>query len=123
MVETITTNNTANVTTEDIVTLLNWWVSSGALVSKRMMDLQYAEINRKFQNGTLFPTTFESIVARDKEIRDQFELLVSSKRVMSYVQLMVYHDVKSLYEANKRSSYGDFKRYDGFGRGCVVFVK
>ena len=70
-------------TREDVKNRLDEWADSGLLCSKRGTGFDYTAIKRMIGTGELYATSYENIVARSEDVRDEFEKYVKEGQIMS----------------------------------------
>lgn len=109
-------------TRNEIASLLRQWMLAGKIKSKASMDMSYGSINKAIAEGSLFPTTFASIVCKDEAIRDKFESLVQQRRIMDGTTVKVYKGLKTLYSINMACANGEMLRFPDLGNSSVLYI-
>lgn len=98
------------------------WIKEGKLMSKKSTGLSYAGINKAIAKGDFLPTSYESIVATDKEARDKFETLVNQKRILDGNAVKVNKGLMTLYAINIACANGDMLRFSDFGHSIPLYI-
>lgn len=109
-------------TREEIKSKLEEWAGSGLLCSKRGTGYDYPAIKRMIGTGELYQTSYENIVARSEDVRDEFENLVSEGRVMNAAGVMARTGLVTAYRISLACAEGEMLRFSALGNGCVLYI-
>lgn len=110
-------------TKEEIKSLLGEWSERGLLCSKRSTGLDYSAIKRAIGRGELFATSFENVIARTAEVRDEFEGLIREDRVMNTASVMARTPLTTSYKINIACADGEMLRFSKLGNAAVLYIK
>lgn len=107
---------------ETIVATLRKYIEEGRLLSKPMIGKCHATIDRGIARGEYLETYFESIVAKDEEVKEWFNKRVCDKDIMNALQARVDYGYKTDYELNKACMCGVLVKFPDFGKACPLYI-
>lgn len=97
-------------------------VDSRRLISKKAINYGYHSIDRAVKRGTLFVTPYRSVVATDEDAQKWFVDKVYSGAIMDFLQVQMRHNLLTKYAVDKACKNGQFYKFTGFGRGCILYI-
>lgn len=106
----------------EIKTMVEGWIQSGLITSKRNSGLSYAEINKEIAKGRLLPTSYRSVIATDLYVRDNFERLVHEGKLVDVRGVQVICGYKTLYDIKKAVANGEIDRIETLGRAALLYI-
>lgn len=109
-------------TREEIRNRLDEWAESGLLCSKRGTGFDYTAIKRMIGTGELYATSYENIVARSEEVRDEFEGYVRDGQIMNAAAVMARTGLTTAYRINLACAEGQLLRFAKLGNGAVLYI-
>lgn len=80
------------------------------------------EISKAIKDGTLFPTSFSSIMATNKDIKDKFEYYIDNERIFDTARLSARKGLSTDYAIKKAVSKGNIVRVDDLGSAIALYV-
>lgn len=109
-------------TREEIRNRLDEWAESGLLCSKRGTGFDYTAIKRMIGTGELYATSYENIVARSEDVRDEFEGYVRDGQIMNAAAVMARTGLTTAYRISLACAEGEMLRFSALGNGCVLYI-
>lgn len=110
-------------TREEIKERLEGWAGSGLLCSKRGTGYDYPAIKRMIGTGELYATSYENIVARSEDVRDEFERYVKEGLIMNTAAVMARTGLTTAYRISLACAEGQLLRFAKLGNGAVLYIK
>lgn len=110
-------------TREEIKNKLDEWADSGLLCSKRGTGFDYTAIKRMIGTGELYATSYENIVARSEDVRDEFEKYVKEGQIMNTAAVMARTGLTTAYRISLACAEGELLRFGKLGNGAVLYIK
>lgn len=109
-------------TREEIRNRLDEWAESGLLCSKRSTGYDYTAIKRMIGNGELYATSYENVVTRSEDVRDEFEKYVQGGQIMNTAAVMARTGLTTAYRISLACAEGQLLRFGKLGNGAVLYI-
>lgn len=109
-------------TREEIRNRLDEWAESGLLCSKRSTGYDYTAIKRMIGNGELYATSYENVVTRSEDVRDEFEKYVQDGQIMNTAAVMARTGLTTAYRISLACAEGQLLRFGKLGNGAVLYI-
>ena len=97
-------------------------IDDNRLISKKSTNNSYHSIDREVKKGVYFVTPYHSVIATDSEAQRWFVEKVYSGEIMDFLQVQMRHNLLTKYAVDKACANGQFDKFTGFGRGCVLYI-
>ena len=109
-------------TREEIRNRLDEWAESGLLCSKRSTGYDYTAIKRMIGNGELYATSYENVVTRSEDVRDEFEKYVQGGQIMNTAAVMARTGLTTASRISLACAEGQLLRFGKLGNGAVLYI-
>lgn len=109
-------------TREEVRNRLDEWAESGLLCSKRSTGYDYTAIKRMIGNGELYATSYENVVTRSEDVRDEFEKYVQEGQIMNTAAVMARTGLTTAYRISLACAEGQLLRFGKLGNGAVLYI-
>lgn len=106
---------------DDVVNQLNGWINYGYIVTRTSQG-DRTQVANAIKNGYLYPTSFASVVATDKGVRDMFEAYVDKGRIMDLSRLSVRKGFHTQHSIEKAVRNGEIESVDSFCPIITLYV-
>lgn len=110
-------------TREEVRERLEVWAENGLLCSKRSTGYDYTAIKRMIGNGELYATSYENVVTRSEDVRDEFEKYVKEGQIMNTAAVMARTGLTTAYRISLACAEGQLLRFGKLGNGAVLYIK
>lgn len=80
------------------------------------------DISNAIKEGVLYPTSFSSIMATNKKVKDKFEYYIDHGRIFDSARLSARKGLNTDYAIKKAVNAGDIVRIDDFGSATGLYV-
>jgi hypothetical protein len=110
-------------TREEVRERLDVWAENGLLCSKRSTGYDYTAIKRMIGNGELYATSYENVVTRSEDVRDEFEKYVKEGQIMNTAAVMARTGLTTAYRISLACAEGQLLRFGKLGNGAVLYIK
>lgn len=109
-------------TREEVRERLEVWAENGLLCSKRSTGYDYTAIKRMIGNGELYATSYENVVTRSEDVRDEFEKYVKEGQIMNTAAVMARTGLTTAYRISLACAEGQLLRFGKLGNGAVLYI-
>ena len=109
-------------TREEVRERLEVWAENGLLCSKRSTGYDYTAIKRMIGNGELYATSYENVVTRSEDVRDEFEKYVKEGQIMNTAAVMARTGLTTAYRISLACAEGQLLRVGKLGNGAGLYI-